>query len=88
VVARRTSPPPAPLAPRTDSAKLAPWRNLTAGQEADVLFAGAKRRRRARFVSASPAGLTFADPRTGALRFVRPDDVGTIHKSRKLRSSQ
>lgn len=81
--ARRSTPPVLP--PRESEVKLAPWRNLVAGQEADVKFAGRKQRTRARFVSASPGGLTFADPRTGALRFVRPEDVGTIHKTNKLR---
>jgi hypothetical protein len=85
---RRTSASPAAqavVAERVPVAKLAPWRNLAAGDEADVQFAGRKRRTRATFVAASPAGLTFRDPRTGALRYVKPDDVGTIHRNRKLR---
>lgn len=69
-----------------DSYVLGPRRRLERGDEADVRFNGAKVRRRARFHHADEHGnLTFVDASRNAMRTVKPDAVGTIHRNSKLR---
>ena len=85
---RRISRKPPVIPGRTTSYRIAPYRNLEAGDEADVRFPGRKNRKRAVFRYATGDVLVFVSPFNGGLVGVKPDAVGTIHThGNKLRGN-
>lgn len=85
---RRTTTKNPPVIPgRTTSYRLGPYRLLEAGDEADVVFPGRVKRKRAKFMFATGDTLVFASPINGGLVGVTPDKVGTIHRLNKLRGA-
>lgn len=86
---RTTTKPPPVIKNRSTEFKIAPFRNLTAGDEADVHFPGKRKSYlRAKFLYATGSTLVFKHPLTGGMVGVLPDKVGTIHNrsTPKLRS--
>lgn len=83
-VRRRCKTPPV-IPGRSTEYRIAPYRNLVAGDEADVRFPGRKNRKRAKFMYATGDTLVFISPFNGGFVGVTPDAVGTIHNAAKLR---
>lgn len=84
----RTSKRAAELPTKIEEFRLEPGRVLRSGTEAKIRVVGRKSLLRATFRYADEfGGLTFTDPRNGAQRTVRPEQVHTICRTSKLRGS-
>lgn len=85
---KRTTTKNPPVIPgRSTSYRIGPYRNLDAGDEAEVRFPGRAKNKRAKFLYATGDTLVFVSPINGGLVGVTADRVGTIHNLRKLRTA-
>lgn len=85
---RRTTTKNPPVIPgRTTSYRFGPYRTIEAGDEAEVVFPGKVKRKRATFKYATGNTLVFISPTNGGFVGVTPDKVGTIHRINKLRGA-